>query len=1113
MRTLIGALLCCLATSALAAPPEDWERMKTITPQGYVCGFAASPIQVDGKLDEAIWEPAPWTADFVDIEGDRKPKPRFRTRAKMVWDNDYFYIAAELDEPHVWGTLTKHDAVIFQDNDFEVFIDPDGDNHEYYELELNALNTTWDLFLPRPYKDGGSADNSWEIPGLKTALQIRGTLNDPSDKDEGWSVEIAIPWKVLGEHAHRSAPPKHGDTWRVDFSRVEWEHEIADGKYRKVAGKREDNWVWSPQGIIDMHRPERWGLVQFSQDPPGKTPFVPDAAMKVRDVLMGVYHAQKQFHKDNGKWGESLKDLGIESSIQGVASPLELRKTKDGFEASLERWKVRQDSRLWKVTSDPLRPALEKAGKNRAEIQKALDDAPASQREGMEFLVLNMPSRDLQSLTAEFLLADVSLAFQSWEESPWKATLPREIFFNNVLPYASINESRDAWRKDFRQRFGPLVKDAKTPSAAAAILNQKIFALTSVKYSTQRAKADQSPYESIKSGKASCTGLSVLLIDACRSVGVPARFVGTPLWSDKSGNHSWVEIWDNGWHFTGAAEPSGDKLDEAWFIDRASKSQRDDPLHAIYAVSFQRTPRKFPLVWDRDIDYVFAVNVTDRYVNRAPKQPEGTALVMFCVLDRRGGTRKAAPLKVVDSAGKVLLEGTTKDEGFDSNDYLSAYLPLDQEFDVEVKLGDSTLKSKVKVERRDKPFVWYLSDASEPAKPPADGDASSKAVMALETFLAEPTEKRAAMNEQSFASVPLSKVDATQATKILWDDHVKQIRQIRAAEMKAKELTVGELKMPFTYQVFGDKPATGRSMYFSLHGGGGAPKEVNDQQWENQKRLYKLEEGVYVVPRAPTDTWNLWHQSHIDEMFGRLIDNLIVFEDVDPDKVYVMGYSAGGDGVYQLAPRMADRFAAAAMMAGHPNETSPLGLRNLPFAIHVGELDDGYGRNKVAREWETKLAELRKGDPDGYVHYVTLEAGKGHWMDRKDAVAIPWMAKHRRNPLPAKIVWKQDDVRHSRFYWLAVDSKAIGDRTEIIARRDGQTIDVQSHDASRLTIRLNDAMLDLEQPVSITSKDKVLFQGRVSRTIGSLAKTLAERGDPQGLFSGEVTVELPKKEP
>ena len=244
------------------------------------------------------------------------------------------------------------------------------------------------------------------------------------------------------------------------------------------------------------------------------------------------------------------------------------------------------------------------------------------QRAGIRFLVAYMPQRDLKSLSAQTLMENVRLAYQAWNESPWKEDVPEEIFLNNVLPYANINEKRDDWRKDFYRQFKPLVKDAKSPAETAAILNQKIFALLNVRYSTKRNRADQGTHESIKSGLASCTGLSILLIDACLSVGVPARFAGTPLWTNKSGNHSWVEIWDDGWHFTGAAEPTGDELDKAWFADRATTAQRDHPLHAIYAVSYKRTPQTFPLVWDRTIDYVFAVNVTDRYTKQAKELPD-----------------------------------------------------------------------------------------------------------------------------------------------------------------------------------------------------------------------------------------------------------------------------------------------------------------------------------------------------------------------------------------------------------------------------------------------------------------------------------------------------------
>ncbi len=225
----------------------------------YECPRASAPPKIDGRLDDPAWKRARWTDWFIDIQGSEKPKPRFRTRAKLLWDDRALYIAAELEEPHVWATLTEHDSVIFHDNDFEVFLDPHGNGLGYFEFEINALNTSWDLRLDKPYKDGGKPDNSWSIPGLQSAVYVRGTLNDPRDRDKGWSVEIAMPWEAFGEK------PPAGATWRINFSRVEWKHEIAAGRYRVVPGAKEDNWVWSPQGRINMHLPEFWGFVHFRQ--------------------------------------------------------------------------------------------------------------------------------------------------------------------------------------------------------------------------------------------------------------------------------------------------------------------------------------------------------------------------------------------------------------------------------------------------------------------------------------------------------------------------------------------------------------------------------------------------------------------------------------------------------------------------------------------------------------------------------------------------------------------------------------------------------------------------------------------------------------------------------
>lgn len=232
-------------------------------PLRYECPRAPQPPSLSGRLDDPVWERAPWTEDFVDIEGDRRPAPRFRTRAKMLWDDACLYIAAEMEEPHVWATLTERDSVIFHDNDFEVFLDPDGDAKSYFELEVNALNTVWDLWLEVPYRDGGRADSNWRIEGLRTAVHVNGTLNDPSDVDKGWTVEIAIPWSALADKAGMPCPPREGEIWRINFSRVEWQVEVAEGRYRKLPDTPEDNWVWSPQGVIDMHQPEQWGYLEF----------------------------------------------------------------------------------------------------------------------------------------------------------------------------------------------------------------------------------------------------------------------------------------------------------------------------------------------------------------------------------------------------------------------------------------------------------------------------------------------------------------------------------------------------------------------------------------------------------------------------------------------------------------------------------------------------------------------------------------------------------------------------------------------------------------------------------------------------------------------------------
>ena len=381
-------------------------------------------------------------------------------------------------------------------------------------------------------------------------------------------------------------------------------------------------------------------------------------------------------------------------------------------------------------------------------------------------------------------------------------------------------------------------------------------------------------------------------------------------------------------------------------------------------------------------------------------------------------------------------------------------------------------------------------------------------IAALRSFLGKHDITDESLSDQAFLDSELTVGQAKRAQEMVWESYRDVIRKERAEEVKNLEITIGDLKMPFFLKTFGKKPRAGHSLYISMHGGGGAPARVNDQQWENQKRLYQLKEGIYCVPRAPTNTWNLWHQAHIDQFFDRLITDLIVLNGVNPERVYIMGYSAGGDGVYQLAPRFADRLAAAAMMAGHPNETSPLGLRNIGFALQVGGQDSAYNRNKIARDWKTKLSDLQEADPKGYQHFVKVHEGKGHWMNLEDAIAVPWMARLQRNRFPERVVWKQDDVTHGRFYWLQMSDSDRKGRPEVVAERDGQTIRIVKSDVDELTILLNDEMAKLDRPVKVVQGNEVLFDGEVRRTLRDIVRTTIDRGDPGMVFSASIPVEL-----
>lgn len=357
------------------APFPAWTQEKVnyippipFVPENYVCYQSREVLQIDGRLDEESWQAAEWTSEFVDIQGGLRPHPPLRTRAKMLWDEQYFYIAAELEEPQVWAKLRQRDTIIFQDDDFEVFIDPDGDGLHYYEFEINAFNTVWDLLMLRPYRNNitGQPVNlfNWNIPDWQTAVTVQGTINNPTDVDQGWTVEMAIPWSALQEMARPKRRPKDGAQWRLNFSRVDWHMKVEGGTYVKAkdpdtgGNKPEENWVWSPQGGINMHRPETWGYVQFAEIPVGEqvVPFVAAPEEAIKWALWQLYYQQYRYREAHGFFTREVSRLTL-PEVSGLED-YQLRPvifTSPGrFELllpSLEQgiyWHINESGRIWR---------------------------------------------------------------------------------------------------------------------------------------------------------------------------------------------------------------------------------------------------------------------------------------------------------------------------------------------------------------------------------------------------------------------------------------------------------------------------------------------------------------------------------------------------------------------------------------------------------------------------------------------------------------------------------------------------------------------------------------------------------------------------------------------
>lgn len=332
--------LCLLPFNLHAQDPFNGLAHLFTEPLHYIATYTQTPPVIDGHINDEAWAGASWSALFTDIEDAKRIAPAYATRFKMKWDNHFLYIAAEITEPHIWANLKKHDQVVFNDNDFEVFIDPDNNTHQYFEIEANAINTIFDLFMTMPYRNGAGPLISWDAPGMHTAVKVQGKLNKSSRIDQGWTLEMAIPYAAL-TIGNQPKIPTTDDLWRINFSRVEWDTEVIHHKYVKkkdAAGKNlpEHNWVWSPQGVVNMHYPERWGYLQFSKqtDANGLPVFQLPYAEKQKAYLWLVYYRQKEFQEKNGRYAATLAELAIPESfiLEGINNKMEMTGSKSQFD-------------------------------------------------------------------------------------------------------------------------------------------------------------------------------------------------------------------------------------------------------------------------------------------------------------------------------------------------------------------------------------------------------------------------------------------------------------------------------------------------------------------------------------------------------------------------------------------------------------------------------------------------------------------------------------------------------------------------------------------------------------------------------------------------------------
>jgi len=388
------------------------------------------------------------------------------------------------------------------------------------------------------------------------------------------------------------------------------------------------------------------------------------------------------------------------------------------------------------------------------------------------------------------------------------------------------------------------------------------------------------------------------------------------------------------------------------------------------------------------------------------------------------------------------------------------------------------------------------------------------------------------------ASIPMVR-------EALWQRLLDETRRIPTTKeaFEAGKITYAEgMVGRFSLKVKGTAPANGYPVYIALHGGGGGPSEMNDEQWEQMQSYYlkSIDTGIYVAPRGPSNEWNLHFGREAEVFYSQLLSQLRLFAGADPNRIYLLGYSAGGDGVYQLAPRMASELAAASMSAGHHNGVSADNLQHVPMLLQVGELDDAYNRNKETVHYSMILDSLRKSHPAEFQHQLYVHAGAEHsyvmdrqgpdfqanvlldpiaWlrnpMNSKTTTAVTdaptWLQRFRRNPHPLHLNWDHYLVRHENndYFWISYEGGRLKMNgfpiyTEVEVFPAQNRIEIQRL-SQKIAIHLHEALVDLKRPLIVTVNHKD-YKVSMKPSALYIAQTMSNRLDPSYAFWQKILV-------